>query len=136
MIRAPCPSDKHSPVKILAAGELDATSASRNPFPLLTAVDTGAHHRQAFAVARRVALPLHLVAVTLWGSPIVAGELATTEDTHSRAPVPSSTSDRRASFFKFSATVDALYKLMAGVAALCHREALAPTPTRNRSPEL
>jgi hypothetical protein len=136
VIRAPWPSDKHSLVKILAAGELDATPASRNPFSLLIAVDTGAHRCQAFVVACRMALPLHLVVVTLWGSPIVAGELATTKDTHSRAPVPSSTSDRRASFFKFPATVDALYKLMVGVAALCHREALAPTPTRNRSPEL
>jgi hypothetical protein len=57
-------------------------------------------------------------------------------DTDSRAQVPFLSSDRRASFFKFPATVDALYKLMAGVAALCHREALAPTPTRNRSTEL
>jgi hypothetical protein len=65
VIRVSWPSDKHSPVKILAAGELDATPASHNPFPLLTAVDTKAHYRQAFAVARRVALPLHLVAVTL-----------------------------------------------------------------------
>jgi hypothetical protein len=37
---------------------------------------------------------------------------------------------------KLSATVEALYKLMAGAAALCHREALAPAPTLNRSPEL
>jgi hypothetical protein len=57
-------------------------------------------------------------------------------DTDSRAPVPFLSSDRRASFFKFLATVEALYKLMAEVAVLCHREALAPTPTRNRSPEL
>ena len=74
-----------------------------------------------------MALPLHLVAVTLWDSPIIAGELATTEDTHSRAPVPSSTSDRRASFFKFPATVDAFYKLSPQAAALGHREANAPT---------
>jgi hypothetical protein len=57
------------------------------PLPLLTAVDKGAHRRRAFAVACRVALPLHLATVTLWGSPIVAGELATIRDTHSRAPV-------------------------------------------------
>jgi hypothetical protein len=57
------------------------------PLPLLIAVDKGAHRRRAFAVACRVALPLHLAAVTLWGSPIIAGELATTGDTHSRAPV-------------------------------------------------
>jgi hypothetical protein len=104
------------------------------PFPCSPPWIKGAHCRQAFAVACRVALPLHLVVVTLWDSPIVASELATTEDTHSRAPVPSSTSDRRASFFKFPATVDALYKLMAGVAALCHREAIAPTPTLDHPP--
>jgi hypothetical protein len=81
VIRAPWPSDKHSSVKkILAAGELDATPASRGTPPL-------AHRRRAFAVACRVALPLHLAVVTLWGSPIVAGELAMTGDTHSRAPV-------------------------------------------------
>jgi hypothetical protein len=34
VIRAPWPSDKHSPVKILAAGELDATPASRDTPPL------------------------------------------------------------------------------------------------------
>jgi hypothetical protein len=71
-------------------------------------VDKAFHRRQAFAVARRVALPLHHVAVTLWGRPIVVGEVATTVDTDSRAPVPSSTSDRRASFFKFPVAVDAL----------------------------
>jgi hypothetical protein len=98
------------------------------PSPCSPPVDTGAHRRQAFAVARRVALPLHLVAVTLWGSPIVAGELATTEDTHSRAPVPSSTSDRRASFFKFPATVDAFYKLSPRLAALHHHETRVSIP--------
>jgi hypothetical protein len=35
------------------------------PLPLLTAVDKGAHRRRAFVVACRVALPLHLAAVTL-----------------------------------------------------------------------
>jgi hypothetical protein len=99
-------------------------------------VDKAAHRRQAFAVDRRVALPLHHVAVTLWGRPIVACEVATTLATDSRAPVPSSTSDHRASFSKFSATVDALYKLMARAAALPHRETRAPTPTLNRPPEL
>jgi hypothetical protein len=68
-------------------------------------VDKAFHRHQAFAVARRVALPLHHVAVTLWGRPIVAGEVATTLATNSHAPVPSSTFDRRASFFKFPATV-------------------------------
>ena len=34
VIRAPWPSDKFRSVKIFAAGELDATSARRNPFPL------------------------------------------------------------------------------------------------------
>ena len=81
-----------------------------------------------------MSLSIYRVTVTPYHRPIVAGELATTEDTHSRAPVPSSTSDRRASFFKFPATVDALYKLMAGVAALCHREAIAPTPTLDHPP--
>jgi hypothetical protein len=108
-------------------------------------VDKAAHRRQAFAVDRRVALPLHHVAVTLWGRPIVAGEVATMLATDSRAPVPSSTSDRRASFSKFPATVDALYKLMAIVLQsspsipghrLPHRETRAPTPTLNRPPEL
>jgi hypothetical protein len=99
-------------------------------------VDKAAHRRQAFVVARRVAPPLHHVTVTLWDRPIVAGEVATTLPTDSRAPVPSSTSDRRASFSKFPATVDALYKLMARAAALPHRETRAPTPTLNRPPEL
>jgi hypothetical protein len=99
-------------------------------------MDKAAHRHQAFAVARRVAPPLHHVVVTLWDRPIAAGEVATTLATDSRAPVPSSTSDHRASFSKFPATVDALYKLMAWAAALPHRETRAPTPTLNRPPEL
>jgi hypothetical protein len=99
-------------------------------------VDKAAHRRQAFVVAHLVAPPLHHVAVTLWDRPIVAGEVATTLATNSRALVPSSTSDRRASFSKFLATVDALYKLMARAAALPHRETRAPTPTLNRPPKL
>ena len=59
-------------------------------------MDKAFHRRQAFAVARRVALPLHHVAVTLWGRPIVAGEVATTVDTNLCAPVPPYPSDRRA----------------------------------------
>ena len=69
---------------ILAAGDLEATPASRNPFPPCSPpVDKAFHRRQAIGVARRVALPLHHVAVTLWGRPIVAGELATTVATNS-----------------------------------------------------
>jgi hypothetical protein len=57
-------------------------------------------------------------------------------DTNSRAPVFFSPSGRRASFSKFPATVDALYKFMARAAALPHRETRAPTPTLNHSPQL
>jgi hypothetical protein len=99
-------------------------------------VDKAAHHRQAFAVVRRVSLSIYRVTVTPYRRPIVAGEVATTLATDSRALVPSSTSDRRASFSKFPATVDALYKLMARAAALPHHETRAPTPTLNRPPEL
>jgi hypothetical protein len=97
------------------------------PSPCSPPVDKGAHRRRAIAVVRRVSLSIYRVTVTPYHRPIVAGELATTEDTHSRAPVPSSTSDRRASFFKFPATVDAFYKLIPQAAALGHREANAPT---------
>jgi hypothetical protein len=99
-------------------------------------VDKAFHRRQAFTVVHRVFEPRHRIAVNPCASSWLVGVTATVDATDPRAPVPSSTSDRRASFFKFPATVDALYKLMVGVAALCHREALAPTPTRNRSPEL
>jgi hypothetical protein len=83
----------------------------------------------------RVSQPRHRIAVTPYRCLINAGEVATTVDTDSRAPVPSSTSDRRASFFKFPATVDALYKLMARAAALHHPKTRASNPTLNRSPE-
>ena len=85
---------------------------------------------------RRVAQPFHRVAVTPHCCLINAGEVATAWDTNSRAPVFFSPSGRRASFSKFPATVDALYKLMARAAALPHRETRAPTPTLNRPPEL
>ena len=75
----------------------------------------------------RVAPPFHHVAVTPYHYLINAGEVATMVDTDSRAPVPSSTSDRRTSFFKFPATVDAFYKLSPQAATLGHREANAPT---------
>jgi hypothetical protein len=55
--------------------------------PLLTVVDKGAHRRRAIAVVRRVSLSIYRVTVTPYHRPIVAGELATTVDTHSRAPV-------------------------------------------------
>jgi hypothetical protein len=45
----------------------------------------------------RVALPFHRVAVTPYGRLIVAGEVATTVDTSSCAPVTPCPSDRRAS---------------------------------------
>jgi hypothetical protein len=99
-------------------------------------VDKAAHYRQAFAVVRRVSLSIYHVTMTPYRCPIVAGEVATILAMDSRAPVPSSTSDRRASFSKFPATVDALYKLMARAAALPHHETRAPTPTLNRPPEL
>jgi hypothetical protein len=56
--------------------------------PLLTAVDKGAHRRRAIVVVRRVSLSIYRITVTPYHRPIVAGELATTVDTHSRAPVP------------------------------------------------
>jgi hypothetical protein len=83
-----------------------------------------------------MSLSIYRVTVTPYHRPIVAGEVATTLATDSRAPVPSSISDRLASFIKFPATARSFYKLSPRAAALGHREALAPTPTRNRSPEL
>jgi hypothetical protein len=85
---------------------------------------------------RRVAQPLHCIAVNPCASSWLVGVTATVDATDSHAPVPSSTSDRRVSFVKFPATARSFYKLSPRVAALCHREALAPTPTRNHSPEL
>jgi hypothetical protein len=58
-----------------------------------------------------VALPFHRDAVTRYGCPIVAGEVATTVDTNSCTPVTPCPSDHRASPLKFPATALASYKL-------------------------
>jgi hypothetical protein len=78
---------------------------------------------------------LHRIAVNPCASSWLVGVIATVDATDSRALVPSSTSDRRASFFKFPATVDALYKFMAWAATLHYPETRASNPTLNRSPE-
>jgi hypothetical protein len=74
-----------------------------------------------------VSLSIYRVTVTPYRRPIVAGEVATTLATDSRALVPSSTFDRRASFVKFPATARSFYKLSPRAAALGHREAKEPT---------
>jgi hypothetical protein len=59
----------------------------------------------------RVALPFHRDAVTRYGCPIVAGEVATTVDMNSCTPVTPCPSDRRVSPLKFPAAALASYKL-------------------------
>ena len=83
-----------------------------------------------------MSLSIYRVTVTPYRRPIVAGEVATTLATDSRAPVPSSTSDRHTSFVKFPATARSFYKLSTRAVVLGHCEANASTPTRDRSSEL
>ena len=115
---------------------LDATLASCRASPLRTDPSDKVLTAVKPSLVRRVSLPVHHIAVNPCDSPWLVGVTATVDATDSRAPVNSYSSDRRASFFKFPAIVDALYKLMARAAALPHRETRAPTPTLNRPPEL
>jgi hypothetical protein len=128
--------DNLSGKRISAAGELEVTPVTHRGLPFCFAAGAiGSPVNRRLSALCRVAPPFHHVAMTPYRCLINAGEVATTVDTDSRAPVPSSTSDRRASFFKFPATVDARYKLMARAAALHHPETRASNPTLNRSPE-
>jgi hypothetical protein len=103
---------------------------------IFTAVESdnfvGDHRLSALC---RVALPFHRVAVTLYGRLIVAGEVATTVDTSSHAPVTPCPSDRRASSSKFSATAVEPYKLkpppaLQGHHPPSHRKSLATVHQR------
>jgi hypothetical protein len=68
----------------------------------------------------RVALPFHCDAVTRYGCPIVASEVATTVDTSSCALVTPCPSDRRASPLKFPAAACERYKLSPRLASQHH----------------
>jgi hypothetical protein len=75
------------------------TKQVRPPYQVATAAaDNYADDHRCTALCR-VSEPFHRVAVTPYSSPIVAGELATTVDTHSRAPVPSSSSPAASAIF-------------------------------------
>jgi hypothetical protein len=75
------------------------------PLPFLTALELESHRRHAITVVHRVSEPRHRIAVNPCASSWLVGVTATVDATDSRAPVLCSTSDRRASFFKFPATV-------------------------------
>ena len=76
---------------------------------------------------RRVAQPLHCIAVNPCASSWLVGVTATVDATNSRAPVPSSTSGRRASSPKSPATARGLHKLTMSPAPPCTQAATAPT---------
>jgi hypothetical protein len=98
-------------------------------------VDKGAHRCRAIAVDHRMSLSIYRVTVTPYHRRVVADELATTVDTHSRAPVNSYSSDRRASSLKFATTARGLYKLTTPPAPPCTQAAAAPTCIPNPPPE-
>ena len=92
------------------AGRHSGDSPSSPPSALRLARIASPVNRRLSALCR-VALPFHCDVVTRYGCPIVAGEVATTVDTNSCAPVTPCPSDRRASPLKFPAAALASYKL-------------------------
>jgi hypothetical protein len=76
------------------------------------------------------------VAVTPYSRPIVAGELATTGDTHSRTTALFFTSDHRTLTPKFPATDEAAYKLEPQPVPLVNCATREPTRSFDYSPQL
>jgi hypothetical protein len=73
-----------------------------------------------FPALRRVAQPLHYIAVNPCASSWLVGVTATVDAMNSRAPVPSSTSSRQHSSVELIATAPGVYKLSPPLAPQPH----------------
>jgi hypothetical protein len=135
-IRAPWPSDKSRPVKILAAGELDSTPKTPAVLSPLPGSRSGlTRRRPPLPGCAPRGLAFYRVAVTTFGRPIIAGEVATPLATNSRGQCFLLPLRPPRGSAKLSTTARGRYKLTVPPAPPCIQAAIAPACIPNLPPE-